>query len=148
MCIEIAKHISVKQIIIISSIKTKHELPLWMKVGGWLKLNKIFPMRSFKLIEPLEDHNLGVETAEEKHMVHQYRRSIDKTYSEWAIDCVLNWKNKESPSNLIHIHGDKDRIFRIRNLKPHYIIKTGGHFMVMNRASELNKLLIDIINNT
>ncbi len=81
-------------------------------------------------------------------MVHKYRRSIDKTYSEWAIDCVLNWKNKNAPSNLIHIHGDKDRIFRIRNLKPHYIIKTGGHFMVMNRASELNKLLIDIINNT
>jgi pimeloyl-ACP methyl ester carboxylesterase len=147
MCIEIAKLITVKKIIIISSIKTTHELPLWMKVAGRLKLNRLFPMRSFKLIEPLEDYNLGVETAEEKTMVHNYRRSIDRTYAEWSINCILNWKNKEVPINVIHIHGSKDRIFKIRNVKPDHIIKTGGHFMVMNRADEVNKFLLDIISD-
>lgn len=147
MCIEIAKLIAVKKVIIISSIKTKNELPIWMKAAGWLKLNKIFPMRSFKLIEPLEDHNLGIETAEEKNMVHKYRRTIDRTYAEWAINCVLNWQNEAVLPNVVHVHGDKDRIFKINKVKPDYIIKTGGHFMVMNRAVEVNKVLLKLISN-
>ncbi|MEO7801777.1 MAG: alpha/beta hydrolase [Ginsengibacter sp.] len=145
MCIEIAKLITVKKVIIISSIKTRLELPFWLKAAGWLKLNKLFPMRSFKLIEPLEDYNLGIETTEEKTMVHEYRRTIDRSYAEWAINCVLNWQNKEIPVNVIHLHGDKDRIFKINNVNADHIIKTGGHFMVMNRAIEINKLLSDII---
>lgn len=146
MCIEVAKLIAVKKVIIISSIKTTHELPLWMKLAGKLKLNKIFPMRSFKLIEPLEDYNLGVETPEEKNMVRKYRRSIDRTYADWAINCVLNWQNKEVPVNVIHLHGEKDRIFKIKKIKADHLVKTGGHFMVMNRAAEINKLLAGIIN--
>ncbi len=147
MCIEIAKHLAIKKIIIISSVKTRHELPRWMKAAGWLRLNKIFPMRSFKLIEPLEDYNLGVETAEEKNMVRSYRRSIDQAYADWAINCILNWKNGSVPVNLIHIHGGKDRIFRIKKVKPDHIIANGGHFMVMNKAAEINKILLDCINN-
>lgn len=141
MCIEIAKLIQVKTIILISSIKTSDEMPFWMKVSGRMYLNRIFPMRSFKLIEPLENYNLGVETAEEKRMVHNYRRTIDKNYSEWAIHCILNWKNKTLPSNIIHIHGDLDRIFPLKKLSADHIIKTGGHFMVMNRATDINRIL-------
>lgn len=148
MCIEIAKHIAVKQIIIISSIKTRDELPWWMKAAGRLKLHRIFPMRSFKLIEPLENYNLGVETVEERNIANRYRKSIDRMYAKWAIDCVLNWRNDNVPPNLIHIHGDKDRIFKIQHIKPDHIIKTGGHFMVMNRAGEVNKLLLDIIDHS
>lgn len=45
LCIEISKQIAVQKIIIISSIKSYTELPLWMKAAGRLKLNKIVPIR-------------------------------------------------------------------------------------------------------
>ncbi len=48
MCIEIARQFPVEKIILISSIKSFQERPFWMKLSGKLRVNKIFPMRSFK----------------------------------------------------------------------------------------------------
>ena len=145
MCIEIARQIKTELIIIISSIKSNNELPLWMRLSGKLKLNRLFPMRSFKLIESLEDYNLGVKTKEEKEMVNEYRKQIDPVYTNWAINAVLNWKNKTAPENLYHIHGDRDRIFSIKKIKPDYTIHNGGHFMILNKSDEVNKCINSIL---
>ena len=147
MCIEIAKKVQPELIILISSAKNKIEIPLWMRLSGKLKLNRIFPMRSFKLIEPLEDYNLGIETAEEKEIVHTYRKNIDQDYANWAINNILNWKNKEAHENLYHIHGDKDRIFSVKKVNPDHIIKGGGHFMILNKSEQVNSWISSILEN-
>ena len=145
MCIEIARQIKTELIIIISSIKSKNEMPLWMRISGKLKLNRLFPMRSFKLIEPIEDYNLGVSSKEEKEMVHYYRKNIDPVYSNWAINVILNWKNKTAPKNIYHIHGDIDRIFSIKKIKPDYTIHNGGHLMILNKSDEVNTCISSIL---
>ncbi len=145
MCIEIARQFPVEKIILISSIKSFQERPFWMKLSGKLRVNKIFPMRSFKLIEPIEDYNLGLETIEEKEMVHAYRRSINPYYTDWAINVILNWKNDWMPKNLFHIHGTKDRIFPFKNVHADYIVSSGGHFMIMNRITEVNEYIISAL---
>lgn len=147
MCIEIAKQIKTEFIIIISSIKTSDELPLWMKLTAKFKLNRLMPMRSFLLIEPLEDYNLGVTTKEEKVMAHEYRRNVDTRYSNWAVDNLVNWKNKSVPGNLYHIHGTGDRIFSIKKIKPYYTIDKGGHLMIMNKSVEVNECINSILRN-
>ncbi len=145
MCIEIAKQIKTEKIIVLSSIKSFYEMPLWMRLTGKLRLNKILPMRSFKLIEPLENYNLGIETSEEKEMVRQYRKNINRQYSNWAVNTILNWNNEHLPQNLFHIHGSKDRIFPLRKIKADYIIKDGGHFMIMNKFSIVNNYINSIL---
>jgi pimeloyl-ACP methyl ester carboxylesterase len=147
MCIEIAKQLNIELIIIISSIKTDDELPLWMKLTAKFKLNRLMPMRSFLLIEPLEDYNLGVKTKEEKAMAHEYRRNVDTRYSNWAVDNLVNWKNKNVPGNLYHIHGTNDRIFSIKNIKPNYTIDKGGHLMIMNKSVEVIECINSILRN-
>ena len=147
MCIEMAKRIKTEFIIIISSIKTSDELPLWMKLTAKFKLNRLMPMRSFLLIEPLEDYNLGVTTKEEKVMAHEYRRNVDTRYSNWAVDNLVNWKNKSVPGNLYHIHGTGDRIFSIKKIKPDYTIDKGGHLMIMNKSVEVNDCINSILRN-
>jgi len=145
MCIEIAKLIATEKIILISSIKSFHEMPLWMRLAGKLKLNKIFPMRSFKLIESLENYNLGIETSEEKEMVNQYRKNINRHYSDWAINIILSWKNEYLPQNVFQIHGGKDRIFPVRKIKTDYVVRSAGHFMIMNRFGIVNNYINDIL---
>lgn len=145
MCIEISRQIKTELIIIISSIKSSDEMPLWMRLSGKLKLNRLFPMRSFKIIEPLEDYNLGVTTKAERQMVHEYRRNVDTAYSNWAVNAVLNWKNKSAPENLYHIHGDMDRIFSIKKIKPDYTIQNGGHLMILNKSDEVNECIRTIL---
>jgi len=41
----------------------------------------------------------------------------------------------------VHIHGDQDRIFPIKNIKPDYVIKGGTHMMVWNRADEISAII-------
>lgn len=141
MAIEISKLINTHKVIIISSIKTCHELPLWMRIAGRLKLDKIFPMRSFGLIEPLENYNLGIENEEERKLVNAYRKNVSQDYTNWAIHQILSWKNEWHPGNLSHIHGGKDHIFPIKFIKADYIIDDGGHFMIMNRNKKVNEIL-------
>src|SRR5690349_17938311 len=73
MAIEISKLIAVEKVILISSIKSRRELPGWMKAAGLLGLNKIFPMKSYKITEPLQNRFIGVTTPDEKEMVNHYR---------------------------------------------------------------------------
>lgn len=144
MCIEIARHIKTRAVILISSIKQDSELPMWMKLSGKLKVHKIIPLHSTKLIEPFENYKLGIETAEEKKMVHEFRMEVNQRFVNWAIDAVLNWKNHDIPPNTYQIHGKNDRIFPIRKVKADYVIN-GGHMMVMNRSKEVSDSINSIL---
>ena len=141
MCIEIAKILTAAKVIIISSIKSFHEMPMWMRLTGKLKLDKIFPLKTFWFIEPIENYNLGIENKEELKLVKEYRKTIGQQYTNWATHQILNWENDWVPENLIHIHGSKDHIFPIKNIKADFVISGGGHFMIMNRSEKVNAII-------
>ncbi len=148
LCTEIAKQIQVKKIIIISSIKSSNELPLWMKTVAKLRLHKIIPLRSTRLTQPIQNRMLGVSTKEEKNLVSQFRKRVDLPYTTWAVDQAINWKNEWEHPEIFHIHGDKDNMFPIKNIKPTYTIKNAGHFMIMNRAAEVSQCINTILCTT
>lgn len=145
MSVEIAKQIPVEKLILLSSIKSVKELPRWMRTVGILRLNRVFPMRSFKLMEPIQNRNLGITSKEEIELVRSYRLNTPQPYLNWAINQVLNWKNDWVPTNIFHIHGDADRLFPIRKIEPTHLIKGGGHFMVMNKAAAVSAALEEIL---
>jgi esterase/lipase len=146
MCVEIAKLMPVKHIVIISSIKTNIELPLWMKVCGKLRLNKIIPIKQYKLLQPVQNKRLGVTTSQEKNLANYYRSNINQQYLKWAVQQILNWQNKIIPTYITHIHGDKDKMFGIKNIQASMVIKNGGHFMIMNKANEISKAIVNALN--
>ena len=148
MCIEIAKQIPVKKIIIISSIKSSLELPTWMKTVAWLKLNKILPVGSSKLTEPIQNRILGISTEEEKSIVAISRKNANKKYVTWAVKQAINWKSDWEHPQIYHIHGDNDKMFPINKLKPNYTLKDAGHFMIMNRAEEVSECINAILKTT
>jgi pimeloyl-ACP methyl ester carboxylesterase len=142
IAIEIAKLIPVEKVILISSIRDRYELPFFMKATALLHLNKLIPLKPYKILEPIENYNLGVETKEEKELLREYRENINQDYIDFAINEIVNWKNEWSPEKVVHIHGTKDHIFPIKYIdKPDYIIKGGGHLLLMNNADEVNRIL-------
>lgn len=145
ICIEIARMLSIEKIILISSIKTYHELPLYMRLAGKSKINKIIPLRPYSFLQPIENYNLGVVTEEEKELARDYRKKINPSFSNWGIHEILNWKNDWHPKNLCHIHGDKDRIFPIKNIKADFVIQGGGHLMLMDKADKINEIFKIIV---
>jgi pimeloyl-ACP methyl ester carboxylesterase len=139
--IEIAKLMDVKKLFIISSIKSVKELPSWMRIVGKMQLNKLLPTKSYKYTEKVDNNRLGVTTDEEREMVRAYRRNADPQYLEWAINEVVNWKNNWQPENIVHIHGDRDKIFPAKKLNGTHIIKEGTHMMIYNRAAEIGEYI-------
>ena len=145
MCIEIAKLVPVDKVILISSIPSHKQMPLWMKAAGKLKLNRIVPLNAhMKLMQPMHDFFIGAKGEKEKEIVRRYRQNVQQDYLEWAINAILNWKNDWKPANLYHIHGDADRIFPIKKVKPDCIVKGGTHFMIFSKATDVSSYLTDI----
>jgi pimeloyl-ACP methyl ester carboxylesterase len=142
MAIEIAKLIPVEKVILISSIRDRYELPFFMKVAAALRLTKIIPLKPYRILEPLENYNLGVETKEQKQLLREYRKNINQRYTDFALDEIVNWKNEWSPQNVVHIHGTIDHIFPIKYIKnPKYVIEGAGHLLTMNNADKVNAIL-------
>jgi len=145
MGIEIAKQKPLRKLIIVSSIKSTGELPRWMKTAGKLRLDKIVPVSLHKYTEKIGNARLGVSTKEEKEMVRAYRKNADLVFVEWAITQILNWKNDWQPDDLIHIHGERDKIFPVKKVNPTYMLKEGTHMMIYNRAWEISEYIQKVL---
>jgi pimeloyl-ACP methyl ester carboxylesterase len=150
MAIELAKRIKVRAVILIASIKSHQELPWWMKSCGVLKLDQLLPRkplrtyRGFRLIRPLQNYFLGASTTEEKKIANEFRDKVDPVYLKWSINKVLNWKNNWVPGAIYHIHGDRDKLFPIKKIRPTHVIRDGGHFMIMSKYTEISEIICEI----
>ncbi|MET0394174.1 MAG: alpha/beta hydrolase [Chitinophagaceae bacterium] len=145
MAIEIARQRPLRKLILISSIKSKDELPRWMRMTGRLRLNRFLPVSSNRLTERFDNDRLGVSNEEEKQMVQDYRRSADKVYQEWAINEIVNWKNEWIPDCLVHIHGEFDKMFPLKRITADHVIKGATHFMVYNSAAAVSECINKVL---
>ena len=148
IALEIAKQRPVKQIILISSVKTRSELPQQLKITGKLRLNRLFPVKKVQQNDQfykVANRRLGARTPEEQAFANAYRKNASLNYVNWSFEQILNWKNTECPPKTIHIHGDKDQIFPMKPIKPTHVIENGTHMMVWNRAMEISEIINDVL---
>jgi len=57
----------------------------------------------------------------------------------------VNWDKTEISNNIIHIHGEKDTVFPIKNLSHPFIKIKGGHAAIITQAHWFNKELSKIL---
>lgn len=144
MLMEIAKIKKTKQIILISSAKTKYELPWVYRSLGKIKVNKLLP--NFILNKPnsVLFWLFGANTIEEKQLLNTILKDTDIHFMKWAINEISNWKNTKIPTNVIHIHGNIDKIIPIRNVSVDFTIQNGSHLMTLNKSEEIQDIIYKI----
>ena len=141
---EIAKIISVEKVILISSIKSVLEKPRRFNVIKWLPFTDLLPIETFKNKARLMNQiSLGSQKGND--LFYDMLEDTDSDLLKWGIKQVGLWDNKDEVKNLIHIHGDRDEIFPIAKVKADFVIKGGSHFMIVDRAEEINGLLENIV---
>ncbi|HLC84033.1 MAG TPA: alpha/beta hydrolase [Bacteroidia bacterium] len=145
MAMEVVKHIKVRKVILISSAKTKHEIPFLYKALGALKVHKVVPVLFMKRSNFISNWLFGVESAFDKNLLKQILEEFDERFLKWAINAIVTWENTAVYAGVKHIHGTKDRILPFKNVKPDFAVKNGGHFMVLNKAEEISGLLKQLI---
>ncbi len=135
-----------RKIIIISSVKTRHELPLHLQLAGKTKVYKLLPTSFFaQNIDLLSKYAFGKPIVDRLKLYKQYLSITDKRYLDWAIKQVVSWDQEESDPNLIHIHGNKDIVFPIDNIKRCVLVEGGTHIMILNKYKWLNENLPKLI---
>jgi pimeloyl-ACP methyl ester carboxylesterase len=138
---EMAKQYPSTKVIIISSAKTYKEIP------GYLRMWKNFPVYNYLPSGKMKSSGrlilkiLGAKGAEQRELQHEIIQSSNPDFTKWAMHAIVTWDNVVVPPNVIHIHGNADRLLPYKYVKSHHTIPNGEHVMVMDKAAEVSALL-------
>ena len=145
LAIEVAKVVKGARVIVISSMKTKMEVPFYFRLAGKINLHKLLPIWMLKMPSPLIFWFFGVKKNAEKHLLATILKNTNSQYLRWALDQIVQWPNTTKISGIIHIHGSRDRLLPIRFIKADRTILGGGHLTAVTHATEVNKVIRDIL---
>lgn len=141
---EISTFLQPQKTIIISSVATCDELPWYFRNAGRMGLHKTVPLSVLKA-GTIMNRILGAGTAEDKQIIYDYVKYASPELIRWSIDAIMRWQRHERLPGIIHVHGSKDNLLPIKYTHPDYIIRDGGHLMVLNRAGEVNRILEEVL---
>lgn len=137
LCVELSKTFNPTQIILLSSITGRHEMPIRMKISGALNLYRFVPAKYFNQPSKIAHRLFGVKTELEINLLDQILKDSDAHFVKWALNAITQWKNTEVPS-CYRIHGTLDRIFPYKLQRVDTTISGGGHLMVVSHADEVS----------
>ena len=142
---EMSKHIAIRKLIIVSSVKQMSELPATMVLAKKSKAYKLLPTQLLSNIELFAKYALGEYVQKRLELYKTYLSVDDPKYLKWAIANMVCWNQKEVIPNIVHIHGDKDTVFPIKYINNCITIKGGTHIMILNKYRWFNTHLPAII---
>lgn len=142
---EMASHITTRKVIVVSSVTHESELPKRMLFAKYTKIHKLLPTGLVNNVELLAKYAFGETVSKRLELYEEYLSIKDKYYLDWSIDQIVNWKQSFCPECMVHIHGEKDNVFPIGNIKNCISVKNGTHTMIIHRAKWFNEHLPAII---
>jgi alpha/beta superfamily hydrolase len=144
---EMSHFLNLRKLIIVSSVKARKELPKRFNVMRNTGAYKLLPTRFFGNVDALAKYAFGESITKRIELYRKYLSMNDPVYLNWAIKEMVCWNEvKPCPYEIIHIHGDKDAIFPIRNIKNCIHIHGGTHIMIISKhkwfSENLPKLIL------
>lgn len=139
--VEISKIRPVKKLILISSAKTKNEMPPSDGFFSKMMKSKIVPPFLYKLPNRVLINMFGAETDEDEAMLRFILKRSDARFMKWAMRAIALWQNETYVEPVTHIHGSKDKIIFPNNVHADYWIEGGGHMMIYNRAEQISRII-------
>lgn len=139
--VEINKIYQPKVTILVSSAETKKDLPASYRLIAKTRLLPLIPASFFDpprvlaaLLFDTKHHNL----------LNQILDDTSLTFAKWAIKELTSWKNTQRVSNpILKISGTKDRLLPYRKGQNTILVKDGGHFMIVDKATEISRIIND-----
>ena len=150
MAMELRELIDVRKTIIISSVKTSHEMPgyfAWMRT---FRVNEWIPPFAMKHSASLMRPFLcGMSEEKPFELFKAMLQDADEAFLRWSLRQVMHWRRTSySPGPIVHIHGSADLTFPISNIRDcTYTIPGGTHDMILSKPEEISRILEKEISN-
>lgn len=146
MAVEISKLITVKKLILVSSAKTREEIPPYFRL---LRIFKGHEWLSYKLLIRLGllfgGWLFGTTCKADQKLLKEIIHDSDETFFRWAWQRVACWKNETVAAPVTHIHGSRDHMLPIIFIRADVMIAGGTHLMIVNKADEVSEILQKLI---
>jgi len=142
---EMSKHLKLKKLIVVSSVKSHHDLPKRLKLLKHTKAYKILPTQLVSNIDLLAKYAFGETIKKRVELYKKYLSVNDKAYLDWAIKQVVCWDQEVPMPSAIYIHGDNDFVFPHTHSEGCIVVKGGTHIMVINKYKWFNENLPKLI---
>lgn len=143
---EMSKFLSPRKIILISSYKSKKEIPALFRFARATNIIEKAPETVFS--------STGFVTSVFNKIVYdmpnvelaKYMTVVDPAYIRWAARQIVNWVPEGlRNTRLYHIQGTKDQIFSYDKMDDVYPVSGGDHLMVLKHAAEVSRILAMIL---
>ena len=139
VAIEIHQQFPALQVILISSITNRNELPWYFRFAGSVGLHQSPILPLIKKWDKAMYWFFGTRSARLRGYLKERMDQTTLTYLKWSLNAIVHWKQAEKPKGVIHLHGSKDKLFPIQYCCPDYIVQGGSHFMVVTHAREISR---------
>ncbi|WP_051568621.1 alpha/beta fold hydrolase [Crocinitomix catalasitica] len=131
--------------ILISSAKTKKELPWRYRFQNKLPVYKIMSSKMSKkgalFMQPIVEPDRN----KEKETCVAMLEAKDPLFLSRTIAMIMTWQRTSFEGDILHIHGSNDHTIPMRNVNADYKIKKGSHMMTLTRADEIEVLISKIL---
>ncbi len=145
---EMADFLEPEQVIIISSAKSRFELPKKYTFQKYIPLYKLFPGILYKIgaqvLQPIFEHDRQLEKETFKAML----KAKDPKFLKRTANMIVNWERTAYNKDLIiHIHGDRDNTLPLKRIlsEPQILIADGSHLLTLTRGKEVSFQINKII---
>lgn len=145
VAVELAELVKAKKLILVSSAKTKAELPQKklriVKILGGKRLGNTKTLERLKPVARL----MGKEYL---NLLNASLKDIPEGIISFGIESMIRWDRVENPSMpFLHIHGEKDKLLPIKNIN-HCTKLPEGHFLLSGKSirtinQQVQQFLVD-----
>ena len=142
VALEMAALTKPEKVVIISSWKGPEEMPMSIRMLRGTHPERILNKTIMQQSLPLVRWQMGVESPADKVLFNALLSRYTVEDLKVQINACLNWEGPSEPvKNLVHLHGDRDRLMPIDRIKGVRSIAGGTHFMVFSMADVVGKEL-------
>lgn len=141
---EIAKIYPPHKSIIISSVKTRKEMPVWMRIFKYFPINRILPGKLYLWMFFLLVRIKALSTKGNPVLANLRNMAKDANpiFVSWAVNEIISWENPIENFQPYRIHGNRDFLFPLRRCKEvDLVIDKGTHAMILTHVCEINEAL-------
>ena len=141
---EMSVFLNLKKLVIISSVKSRNELPRRMKFAGISKAYRLIPTSMILSSENLTKFAVGPKTKKRLALYQKYLHVRNKQYLDWALKEMVTWSRQQPLENVVHIHGNNDMVFPMKYINGCRVVHGGTHIMILNKGREISQKLLEI----
>ncbi len=142
---EMSKYMTLRKLIVVSSVKSKYELPKRMKIAKFMKAYKFAPTQLLSNLDVLKKYAFNDTISKRIDLYKTYLAVNDKRYLDWALEQMICWEQEKPIPDAIYIHGDSDAVFTHSCEGDCIVIKGGTHIMIIFKSQWFNENLPKLI---